>query len=52
MEYKQLISKEEEPKIYKTVEDALDAKHNLAKKTIAKIGIAKITALSKKTQPA
>ncbi len=40
--------KKKEVKIYKTLEEALNAKHDAAKKFIEKIGIEKIAALSQK----
>jgi hypothetical protein len=40
--------KKREIKIYKTVEEALNAKHEVAKKFIAKIGIEKIANLDQK----
>lgn len=40
--------KKREVKIYKTAEDALNAKHDIAKKFITKIGIEKIANLGQK----
>jgi hypothetical protein len=38
-------SKIKEPKIYKSVEEASNAKHEAAKETVRRIGIEKIAAL-------
>jgi hypothetical protein len=48
MKNKQSIVKEKDQKTYKTVEEALDAKHDLAKKFLSKIDTAKIAALGHK----
>ncbi|MER0441970.1 hypothetical protein [Emticicia sp. W12TSBA100-4] len=48
MKNKQPIVKDKDQKIYKTVEEALDAKHDLAKKFLAKIDTTKIATLGQK----
>jgi hypothetical protein len=44
MKNNQTISKDKKVKIYKTVEEALNAKHEVAQKFIAKVGVEKIAA--------
>lgn len=45
MKTKQSNQKPKSPKIYKTAEEALEAKHQLAKKFLKKIDASKIAAL-------
>ena len=47
MKNKQENNKTKNIKTYKSVDEALEAKHDAAKKFIAKIGIEKIAVLSK-----
>ena len=47
MKTRPTINKEKEQKSYKTVEEVLETKHNLAKKFLEKIDINKIATLGK-----